>query len=436
MSPTQRAATLAVAALAVVIAVVLVLSLPGGPIGRATDATPAPTPVDSPAATPEPTDDPPATPTDDVDDEEIRAALAEIEEQVIAIRGLPAAGIGPPDLITSAQLVEELEALFDAEYPQEDRERDNFVLHAFGLLGPDEDVAELQLQLLGDQVRGFYHHKEKRMVVVSDRGLDAEAKLTYAHEYTHALQDAAFEIASLETDAVGEDDQSLARVSLLEGDATVTMFAWAFQHLSQEELMEIGAQPVPDTSGIPSWMVNQLIFPYTAGQAWAMELAGNPLNPDFTQIDSAYGDPPTSTAQIIDPQKWLDRVEPVPVELGDVPGALGDGWEEVAASPVGQATIGIMLEYFGLSAVEAAEASDGWAGDRYVVARGPDDQFALAWRSTWETEQDAADFEAAYRRAIEVIEVDAVVSRVGGRDVLVVHASNAELLRRTIQAAG
>ena len=437
MSATQRAAALAVVALVVVIGVVVWLNLGDPPAGRAPDETPIATAPESPVATPAPdaTGEPAATPTD-VDDEELLGALAEIEEQVIAIRGLEAAEIGPVELIGSEQLVGELEALFEAEYPQEDRERDNFVLRAFGLLAPDDDVAELQLQLLGDQVRGFYHHEDKRMVVVSDRGLDAEAKLTYAHEYTHALQDAAFGIASLETDAVGEDDRSLARVALLEGDATITMLAWALQHLSQEELMEIGNQQLPDTTGIPSWMVNQLIFPYTAGQAWAMELAGNPLSPDFTAIDAAYADPPTSTAQIIDVRKWYDRIEPVPVEIGDLAGGLGDGWEEVASSPVGQATIGIMLEHFGLSAAEASGAADGWTGDRYVVARGPEEQFALAWRTTWATEQDAADFESAYRRAIGAIEVEAAVSRVGGTDVLVVHATNADLLRRTIQAAG
>ena len=86
-----------------------------------------------------------------------------------------------------------------------------------GLLGADQDVAELQLQLLGDQVLGFYDDDEKRMVVVTDEGLDALAKFTYAHEYAHALQDAAFGIDSLERDAEGEDDRGLARTALRRG---------------------------------------------------------------------------------------------------------------------------------------------------------------------------------------------------------------------------
>ena len=97
-------------------------------------------------------------------------------------------------------------------------------------------MAELQLQLLGDQVLGFYDDVERRMVVVTDAGLDAEARMTYAHEYTHALQDAAFGLDSLETDAEGQDDRGLARTALIEGDASVAMLAWAFANLSPEEL--------------------------------------------------------------------------------------------------------------------------------------------------------------------------------------------------------
>src|SRR5690606_32167967 len=111
--------------------------------------------------------------------------------------------------ITRAELADEFQRLFDEEYPPEERERDNLTLRALGLIEPDQDVAELQLQLYGEQVLGFYDDVEKRMVVVTDRGLDPAAKLTYAHEYAHALQDAAFGLDSLDREAVGEDDRLL-----------------------------------------------------------------------------------------------------------------------------------------------------------------------------------------------------------------------------------
>ena len=46
-------------------------------------------------------------------DAEIQAVLDEIEEEVIGIRGLPAAEIGPADIITRDELAVELRQLFD-----------------------------------------------------------------------------------------------------------------------------------------------------------------------------------------------------------------------------------------------------------------------------------------------------------------------------------
>jgi len=360
--------------------------------------------------------------------------MREIEEQVIAIRGLPSAEIGPADLITREELGVELEQLYE-EYPPEDQRRDNISLRALGLLDPGQDALELQLQLLGDQL-GFYDDVDKRMVIVTDAGLDAAAKLTYAHEYTHALQDAAFGLDSLQTDATGEDDRGLARTALIEGDATVTMLAWAFEHLTPEELMEIGTgTELPDMTGIPAWMFNQLQFPYNEGSLWAGTLAGDPLSPSFTDIDAAYADPPDSTEQIIDVGKWLAREAPVAVEVPDLATMLGEDWEEIDATPIGEASIRIMLEYLGVARDPAYAAADGWGGDRAVIASGPNDAFALAWRLAWDEPADAAEFLDAYRTVIDALPFPATAIEVNGGDILVAHASDDDILRRTVAAA-
>ncbi|MEO6579068.1 MAG: hypothetical protein ABIO99_09265, partial [Candidatus Limnocylindria bacterium] len=347
MSKTPgRLAAATVAVLVVIAVAVLALRAGGAGIaqGPRSNVTPSPASVE-----PTPTA-PGATPSrSEPDETETLAILAEIERQVVAIRGLPGPDIGPAQIISRSELGAELQAIFDEEYPPDERERDNRALRAMGLLGPDDDVADLSLELLGDQVLGFYDDVERRMVVVSDAGLNVEARITYAHEYTHALQDAAFGLDSLETDAAGQDDRGLARTALIEGDATVTMLAWMLQNLSQQEILEyVAGAEIPDTSGIPSWMVAQLAFPYDSGLAWTTSLAGgDPTQPEFGEIDAAYDDLPDSTEQVIDIDKWDTRETPDPIETTDLAAALGDGWEEVESTPIGQATIEIMLSYFG-----------------------------------------------------------------------------------------
>ncbi len=440
MSPQRLVAGLVVLFVVVGIAV-LALRAGGGGIGLGPEASP--TMTRSAEASAEPSPDAslqasasarPSAPTG----AEAQAVLEEIEEQVIAIRGLEAADVGPAEIITREELGAELQELFDEEYPPEERERDNLSLRALGLLDADQDVAELQLELLGDQVLGFYDDIEKRMVVVSDAGLDVEARITYAHEYTHALQDAAFGLDTLETDAVGEDDRGLARTALIEGDATATMVAWMLQHLSQEDVLEyFETVQVPDTTGIPSWMVAQLAFPYEAGLTWTTSLVGgDPTNPDFSEVDAAYGEPPDSTEQIIDLEAWESREAVDPVDAPDLAAALGNGWEEVDATPIGQATIEIMLEHFGVDDTDAGDAAAGWGGDRAVIASGPEDAFAVAWRLTWDAATDADEFVTAYERVVDELGFPASVTELPNGDVLVAHASTHALLAATVDAAG
>lgn len=438
MSALQRVVAITVAVLVIAGAGLLALAFADGRIGLRPDpsAVATPNPSTAPSSSAAPTSSAGATPSGDPADDDVLAQIAEIEAQVIAIRGLEAADIDAPDLITRAELSDELVRLFDEQYPPEDREVDNRTLRAFGLLGPDEDVAELQLRLLGDQVLGFYDTVAERMVVVTDAGLDPAAKLTYAHEYTHALQDAAFAPEHFTAEGLDDDDRQLAMTTLTEGDATVTMLAWAFEHLTQEELLEIGTgTELPDTTEIPSWMVNQLQFPYSAGQIWIGTLAGDPLAPDFTEVDAVYADPPETTEQVMHLDKWESREAPTPVDAPDLAGILGEEWDVIDESPVGEASIGIFLEHFGVDRQIAMAAATGWGGDRAAVAYGPDEAFALAWRLAWDTAEDATEFADAYAAVVETLPFPAAVRAVSDTEVLIVHASTDDLLKQVADGA-
>lgn len=438
MSTSQRLVAVGVTILVVIGLAVVALQLAGAPIGQGSDPSESSSPSAVESAQPSATDSGSSAPSaSPLTDAELLAILEEIEAQVEVIRGLSPADIGPPELIDRAQLRVELEAILEEEYPPEERERDNRFLRALGLIASDQDFADLQLQLLGDVVLGFYDDQEQRMVVVSDVGLDVGARITYAHEYTHALQDAAFGISSLDRDIEGEDDRSLARTTLIEGDATVAMLAWAFANLTQQELQEYATGvEVPDTAGIPSWMVDQVTFTYEVGLTWAGALAGTPFAPDFAAIDEAYADPPDSTEQVMDVtlEAWFDREEPVPVEAPDLTAILGDRWETVETTTIGQATIRIMLEYFGAPVGEAEVAAAGWGGDRVTVAYGPDDAFVAGWRLVWDSAPDAGEFAAAYESATENLGIAVRVLQPAEGEVIVLHASRDDLLGRVADA--
>ncbi len=359
------------------------------------------------------------------------SVFSAIEEQVRSLRGLPAPSIGPPELISRAQLEQELRDRFDRDYPAAQRAADNVTLRALGLLTASQDFGALQLQLLTGQVIGFYDDQAKRMVVVSDSGVGPEARITYAHEYTHALQDAAFGLSSLQLDAAGQDDRDLARLSLVEGDATTTMLLWAIDHMTPGELLGVSQTPVPDITGIPAWMVQQLELPYTAGAQFVSRLYASG---GWSAVDAAFRSPPDSTEQIIDYSKYASGEKPVDVAAPALAAALGSGWSETPPDTWGEGMTAIWLQALGETADDAQSAAEGWGGDRLVAASGPNGAVAVALRSTWDTPGDARQFAGFYRDAAKSLSLASAIVTLSDTETLVVQGSSQAIVDRAVAA--
>jgi hypothetical protein len=434
MSPfAKRIAGAAVTVLSLLIIAVLVFELSGrgGALGANPSAQPSESGVATSSASASATASVNPSPSGSQD---AQAVFARIQQQVEQLRGLPAAEIGPAEIIGRQQLERELADQFEADYPKEQQDADNVTLRALGLLTPDQDVAALQLKLLQGQVIGFYDDKKKRMVVVSEEGVDGEAKITYAHEYTHALQDHAFGLAKLGIDdEQTEDDVAMARLALVEGDATYTMLLWATRNMTPKELQDVAGAEQPDVSGIPGWMIQQLTFSYTVGMNFVTALWQRENS--FAQVDQAFRDKlPASTEQVIHPDKYFADEGPMQVAQPDPASALGAGWKNVESTSLGEAMIGIALQDWGAGA-GGSTAAAGWGGDALTAASGPVGAFALAWRLKWDSAQDADEFAAAYASVQGSLPVEARLVRVSDTEQLVLQASSADLVERLAASA-
>jgi hypothetical protein len=419
---THRISAAATILLALAIVAVLWLRALGVPlaVGPLASSTPV-------AATPTPAEPSPpgSQPALDV--------FARIEEQVSDLRDLPPADIGPPDLISREELAVELQAVFDETWTDAQLADDNLTLRAMGLLTQEQDIRQLTEFLYAEQVLGFYDFQDRRMVVVTNAGLTPEAQITYAHEYTHAMQDAAFDIGQSREDQAEDDDAALARLALEEGDATLTMFQWGFQNLSPDQLAGIGATPLPDTTGVPQWMIRQLEFPYLAGATLVGELWASG---GWDAVNAAYDDPPTSTEQVLHPAKYVDAEAPVEVPDPDLAARLGAGWRDVESSTVGEAMLRIWLEELGVQADDATIAAAGWGGDRLNVASGPDGAWALAWRIAFDTPGQATEFDDAYSVITAELPFTAAAETTAAAERLVLHASSGSVMDRLERALG
>ena len=98
------------------------------------------------------------------------------------------------------------------------------------------------------QVAGLYSPDDKKLYVVSRSGeLGPTEKTTFAHEYTHALQDQNFDLGSLEarrdrTRATGRSPG----LSLVEGDATLSMSLWQTSTSARPSSLQLLSESLND----------------------------------------------------------------------------------------------------------------------------------------------------------------------------------------------
>ena len=358
-----------------------------------------------------------------------------IEQEVIAMRGLqPTRPVERQD-ISEAELRTLLTKQFDKETPPAYLAANERLYKALGLMPQDGSLRDLSLDLLSGGVAGFYRDDEGKLYVVSRSGeIGGNEKITFAHEFTHALQDQTWTVFKDQKDVLDRSDWIMGRQAVFEGDATVLMTQWALAHATPQDLQDIvaaGTDPAQSElmARIPAIMKETLLFPYTTGMAFvqAAQASGG-----WAAVDALYDRMPVSTEQIMHPEKYTANEAPVTVPLpADLATKLGTGWTVPLEDTFGEFQTGVWLREGGVAPAAAADAAAGWGGDRLAVIEGPDGAWALAWQTTWDTEADAAAFEAAATTALESAQgVTAVLPGVGGTTRWVLVASDADTMGR------
>jgi hypothetical protein len=319
----------------------------------------------------------------------------EISTEMAEIRGLEL--LEPLDIATQnrAELREWLIETIDTDYPEEDQERDQTVMVLFGLIEPGTDLGDLEIDLLGEQVAGYYDSETNEMVVVTSGNEEgsgsASDEITFAHETVHALQDQHFDLVALQDEAkVETDDEYLAISALIEGDATIGQVQYMAEHpgllLQLQRELEGLDSTILDSA--PPFIVSTLLFPYDEGATFVTALYDEG---GWDLVNQAYANPPQSTEQILHPEKYLEGEAPIEVAVNDPLPALSPGWEILEVNTFGEYMTGLFLDSGEIRPSTALEAAEGWGGDEYVVA-AREDGTALVWSTEWDTEEDAEEF--------------------------------------------
>jgi len=412
MSKRQRLIILILAIGDVVVLLLLGAAILFGSAGRlarqaapstATLPSSAPTATLPPTWTPSPTPTPyaytPPTPTPRPPTSEEMAVLDQVEQQVAALRGLMLLRPVPRWVLNQTQLQRRIADWYGREEEQQAIRRAAVTLTAFDWLNPGTDLQRLWQGLLIEQVAGLYDAQAEAIFLVSNAEVSSPVKqMVFVHELDHALQDQHFDLGRMGLSLVDwaapvPDDRQLALQALVEGDAALLQEQYIDQVFSEAELLafqqEVASARHPRLDAAPRAVRELLLFPYTYGREFAATLYEQGK---WTAIDAAYAAPPTSTEQILHPERYLAGDAPLPVPPPELPAILGGDWQPAFEGTAGEFWLRLYLENQ-LEPSRVLTATTGWGGDACAVYFNEQTgETAMALHTVWESIDEGEEF--------------------------------------------
>ena len=335
-----------------------------------------------------------------------------IAKEVAALRGLAQLEPIARGVMNKEQIRKRLIARIDEEYTPKELAAEQLALQRFGLLPPDADYKHLVVELLTDQIAGFYDPAERRLYIANwqQNALSAFDDMLMAHEIDHALQDQHFDLRTFMKSGKDDADASVARQALVEGDGTALMVEYMLRDSKQSpwsnsRILDIirtqTRQGMGDTlDKAPLALREGLLFPYLGGLAFVVHFR---KKHPWSRIDDIFRKPPLSTEQVLHPDKYEAYEQPYLIEARTL-AALRDH-VEVYSNVTGEYGLGLFLRQHAPSADKSNEAlidkanqaAAGWGGDRAVVYAPPDHAGTLAGTigvlySVWDRPVDAIEF--------------------------------------------
>jgi hypothetical protein len=231
-------------------------------------------------------------------------------------------------------------------------------LKALGIIEPNVNLVDQVKRLSTGSVTAFYDVHANELVIKNGQLTPFMLK-TIVHEMVRADYDQHFELDRPAL-ASPDDETGIAWDSLVEGTASrietrfISALPDADKKAVQAEQQRIAGLLPKD---LPDYVLVEYAFPFGSGPKFADYLMNNG---GAARVNAAFSAPPTTTEQIIHPEKYVAGEGPKAMANPPADGAV------IRSGSLGQLGIMLMLAQV-LQPSDAEAASDGWGADRFVA---------------------------------------------------------------------
>ena len=323
------------------------------------------------------------------------------------------------ELASREQVAKYVEERLNDDEDAKRLERSEIVLKKFGLLPRDFNLHNFLVELLKEQVAGYYDVKTKSMYLLDWLSADAQ-KPVLAHELTHALQDQSFDLKTWESPkapkgrdkeeySFDEDEASTARGAVAEGQGMVTLVDYMLRDSGRTlaDAPQVAAMmrsamtsnsDYPLLEKAPLMIRESLVFPYGDGLTFEAALLGKGKD---TAFSGAFRRPPQDTHEVLDVAAYFDNHPVQWLVLPDLKKQLGSGYEKYDVGSIGQLDTQILVEQYA-DKDTAHKLSKGWRGGVYYAASNKDSKLTgtakigLLYLARWDSDEAADQFAKLY----------------------------------------
>jgi len=309
--------------------------------------------------------------------------------------------------ITKDEVRKFLRERLKEEMPPEEIRAEELLLKKFGFVPAGFDLAANTVDLFTEQAAAFYDFRKKKLFELESAPGELQ-RLALVHELAHALADQHFQLEKFIRRGNSSDDNSLARMAVMEGQAAWLMSEYMARRMGQSlkgsnsvaemvrRTAELSAGQFPVFDAAPLYMRETMLFPYTYGMLFQHMVLEKLGQEGFREV---FRHPPSTAQQVLHPEKYFARLEPTSPLAPKPPRARE--YKLLTSGTLGEFDHRILLRQFGMEK-ESPGVAAHWRGAVYHLFERKDRSgTVLSYASDWDSPEAAKDFFACYQRVLK-----------------------------------
>jgi hypothetical protein len=311
------------------------------------------------------------------------------------------------DTIDKPRLKTFLESQIKEEVKPSEIHVEELSLKKLGLVPQEFDLAKATVDLMTEQAAAFYDYRKKKLFLLEASAGASDQDTVLAHELAHALADQHFNLNKY-LHRGKTDDSSLARMAVMEGQATWLMYEVQANKMGQSlvtspAIVDMMAKASDGAGGqfpilesAPLYMRSSLLFPYLQGLRFQQAVVVKLGKPGFSEV---FKNPPANSHQILHPEDYFEHAVDALPPMPTVP--TPKSYRTLSGGTIGEFDHSVLLEQY-CNKQEADELSPHWRSGAFeLLEEKRRKNTVLLYASEWDTASSARRMFNDYHRVLK-----------------------------------